>query len=524
MSGVTNIFDSPDTPAPKTPKSTKSARNQGDPIPSGASGSFGTEGNGEKETSANGPFPVEHLPPTLREIVEETSRVTQTPSALAALVALGILSASYGGGLLVNSGGGRVTPPNLFLLGIARSGTGKGRVFSIVAKPFLDAERESLDLFMKNEYPRIQTELSVAIKRSEKIGKAAAQENDDGNRKKLTSDLQKITAEIQRLEHEKNSMPCYSVGDVTREVLAILLSHQPGEALASLSAEARGIIGVLQGKYNKGKSSDEDIYLSSYSGDFLKVNRVSREPVILHAPRLSLVWLIQPDIARKLAEDDSMTESGLLPRILLCDIKAEVEDEPENFPEMDGSIEARWKMLIKSLLFGYRASGSFQRIVVPTDEAREIIRDFKNSLNASVRVGGELRDVDSYVMRWAENAWRLALCLHGAIHGMQADMIPLVEDTAQRAVEIIRWFSRAQLEFLSASRSDRAKARLERVLDILRAAGGSVTLRNLRKSHGFEEDELRKLTERFPARLEIRTNKTGGRDSIEVFIPTTKSN
>lgn len=503
-------------PVPKTPK----IPNSDDPLELlGTSGVFGSESMPENKSDEVGLFPTHALPLVLREMVQETSRVTQTPDAMSAIVALGILSASFGGGLLVRSGGERLTPPNLFLLGIARSGTGKSRAFSMVAKPFLEAEQESLHTWIEREKPRIEAAIRVATKRADFKEKEAAKESDPDARRMLTCELQALEEEKQRLERERDSLPCFSVGDVTREKLSQALSGQPGEALASLSADARGIIGVVMGRYSKGKSSDEDIYLSGYSGDSLKVDRLSRAPVVLHAPRLSLVWLIQPDIARTLAEDERMTESGLLPRMLVCNVKAEVEDEPEYLPEMNKPIAAAWESLVQGHLAEYRENGCKPRIIDATTEAQQILRSFTNECKARMR-GGELRDVDSYVSRWGENAWRMALCLHGAVHGGTADQHPLAIHEAESAVEIMRWFSLTQLDFLAVTRSGKAKLRLNRLLEILRAAGGSETLRNLRKSHGFEEEELRTLASLFPAQLSIETRKTGGRGSTVASIPT----
>ncbi len=519
MSGINQLLDSEEIPAPKSPKTPKRDEKSSKSAASGGSGSFGTGDVGENDSCEIGPFPTQCLPPIIRNMIQESSRVTQTPDALGALVALGILSASYGGGLLVRSGAGRITPPNLFLLGIARSGVGKGRAFGLIAKPFLNEERECVSRWMELEKPRIEAALRIATRRAEAKEKEAAREPNEQARRMLASELQQIEEEKQRLERERETPPHFSVGDVTREKLAVSLSTQPGEALVSLSSEARGIIGVVMGRYSGGKASDEDIYLSGYSGDPLRVDRQTRAPVMLHAPRLSLAWLIQPDVARKLAEDERMTESGFLPRLLLCDVKAESEDEPEDFPELKQSVAEEWRALILELLGEYREKGNNPRTIHASDDARAILRKFTNDSKARVRDGGELRDVDSYVARWGENAWRLALCLHGALHGRSAHLCPLGANEAQAAVEIVKWFARAQLDFLAISRSDRAKLRLERVMEILRSAGGTKTLNNLRKSHGFEESELRTLAERYPTKLRIEILKTGGRDSTVAYIP-----
>jgi hypothetical protein len=167
----------------------------------------------------------------------------------------------------------------------------------------------------------------------------------------------------------------------------------------------------------------------------------------------------------------------------------------------------------------YRDQGAQPRSIGATAEAQRLLRDYTNESKRQTRTGGPLADVQSYAVRWGENAWRLAVCLHAAAHGVKAHQHELGADTAQAAIGIVGWFSRAQLDFLAVSRSGRAKVRLERLTEILRMAGGRETLRILKKAHHFEEDELHSLAKRFPTRLVVEGVKTGGRDSLVARLP-----
>jgi hypothetical protein len=484
------------------------------------SGSFGgSDGDAADDVP---PFPIETFPSTLRDLVLETSRVTQTPVALAAVVALGVISGSSGGGLLVKGSSGLITPANLFLLAIARSGTGKGRVFSIIAKPLHHAASAALEHWTTTDLPRIEANLNIAKKRLEKLVKEAANESDSHARFLLSDQVREAEEERHRFEREKEREPCYYVGDVTREKLAVALSAQPREALASLSPEARGILSVITGRYSKGKASDEDIYLSAYSGESYRVDRLNRPPVSLTAPRLSVCWLIQPDAARGLVEDDRMTESGLLPRFLVCDVKAEPEDEPENIKEMDRDVIERWADLVDLLIRQYRNSENPPFEIDMSREAGDLFREFNNENKRTIREGGDLRDVDSYVSRWAENAIRLSLCLHAATHPRNAHSLPLDANTAKSAILIVRWFARHQLTFLSVSRTTKGERRLSRLIEILVSKGGIETRRNLTKSHGFDEDEIARLVKSYPDRIQTgapqATTAKGGRPSHCVWL------
>ena len=86
---------------------------------------------------------------------------------------------------------------------------------------------------------------------------------------------------------------------MTSEKLAVLLGANH-EILFSASPEARQIVDIVCGRYNSTKSTDEAIYLSGFSGDFLRVDRLGRDPLTLHKPCLSVLWLVQPDAMARL--------------------------------------------------------------------------------------------------------------------------------------------------------------------------------------------------------------------------------
>jgi hypothetical protein len=460
------------------------------------------------------PFPVEILPPTMRAMVEEVARQTRTPHALSAVVALGTASAAIGRGLLVKSGGSRITPANLFLLAIARSGVGKGQTFGPITRPIYTAQKKAIDNWKNEQVPLIEANFNVTKDRAKKEKQRAVAAKDEEIRKEIIAAIAALEEEQKRLDELKNSPPCYVVGDITKEALAMTLASQPNEALACFSSEARGILDVIRGRYGKGESSDEDLYLAAYSGDPVSVTRVGRPPVSLGNPCLSVVWMTQPDAAQRLLGDERMTASGLLPRFLMCDVRAEHQYEPEHWDEMDESVVNAWDELIEGLLAYRNTCGEPIRIDYEP-AVRRMIREFHNHQAVDrMRTGGDLRDVDSYVSRWTENVWRLSLVLHCATHGVESHRVPLQEKTATSAIGIVGWFIREQLSILAAGRADRFKERLEKLLSILRDAGGSKTLGQLKDANGFEHDEVKHLAKFFPEKLVVERQEQRGRASF----------
>ncbi len=132
----------------------------------------------------------------------------------------------------------------------------------------------------------------------------------------------------------------------------------------------------------------------------------------------------------------------------------------------------------------------------------------------------ELRDVTSFAARWNEQAWRIAVCLHGAQHGAAAHHHQLELETAQRAITLANWFAAQQLEILNAGRTQRRTARLEKLRALLiQQYNGKATLRDLKKNNGFIPGETRELAAEFPGLLAIETHETGGRPSEIISVP-----
>lgn len=512
-------FDFNDTPSAKTDETDETP--QSEAKLEVLAGSVGFVGASELENEPS-PFPLDALPSIPRTMAEEIAKAALVPDSLAAINVLGFLSASIGGGLLVDSGGGRITPANIFLLGIAESGTGKGRAFSMASKAFQDIEAEEVAHWESEVLPSIKADLRLIEKNFKKLEKSLDKGGEAINRETTKKEIQDLEKQKAELERQLASEAGLSVGDITKEKLAITLESQPGQALASLSPEGRGVIDVLMGKYGKGSESDEDLYLSSYSRESVKVSRVSRPPIHLSTPCLSVLWLIQPDKARKLTESEAITESGLLPRFLFCDSKAEAMDEPEEPYTPSPATLLAWGELVQDILETFRSKGEEPSTIETTREARSVLIQFSNECKRRIRKDGDLRDIAPFVARWGENAWRLALVLHAAKHGNEAGKTDLEQDTANNAVKIVRWFAEEQLAILAPERSNRNRVRLSRLLSVLADHQGERTLRDLKKNNGFKEEEIEQLAKEFPSKLEIETRKSdspqGGRSSKVVKL------
>ena len=260
------------------------------------------------------------------------------------------------------------------------------------------------------------------------------------------------------------SMPCIIGQDVTTERLAVLLRDNR-EAVFSASADARKLIENLMGRYNPGKTTDESLYLSAFSGDFVRVDRQGRETVILNRPCLSICWFFQPDMMATMLGEESLSASGFLARPLICHTNAtplHIEGEPQILSE---PVRERWTQLIADLLATYHAADK-PHCITPTPEAVAILNGFYNRIVD--RRGGDLADVGAFAARYGENAWRLSVVLHAAQWAGEAGNEPLAVETATNAVRVVDWFIAAQLDILAKGRNAAATKVQVEVFELLK--------------------------------------------------------
>ena len=429
--------------------------------------------------SVNVPFPTAALPGVMREFVERVAASERVPAALPAVCALGVISAALGAGLEVVSGSNRTTRGNLYLLASAESGSGKSEVFRIVAAPLLEHQQKLLEDWKTRTAPAIQAELRIIEKECHRIERQAAKASDPAERERLRGELEYREATKAALTR-KAAMPSILAQDVTTERLAVMLADNR-EQLFSASADARKVIENVLGRYNPGKTTDESLYLSAFSGDFIRVDRQGREPVILRRPCLTLAWFIQPDMAAQLFDQDSLAASGFLARLLVCHTHARpqrIEDDAQFLPS---TLRDRWAEVVRDTLATFHHATEPVRIEA-SPEAMAFMIQFHNLVID--RRDADLADVGAFAARYAEQAWRLAVVLHAAEHGAATASHPISHATASRASSLVSWFIDQQLGMLAKGRAVAAEKLEESVVELIernreRRAVGHITARDV---------------------------------------------
>ena len=427
----------------------------------------------EQEAEDSSQFPFNALPPRARQMVDEISRSSRTPGALAAMCVLACGSASVGKGLRVAGSAYGTTPANLYLAVSCPSGTGKTVVFSQIASPIYEFEQLRDALLAQRNPTELQ---SLEIKLRERIAYCETEsEVSDAKRAEHASELRKARRSLQCLRHTYGARR-FICEDITVKSLMLLLLMN-GECLSSFSSDARDPVQRLTSSAKNQGMSQEGIYLKGWSEEQCRIDRVMDDPIILHAPNISLFWMFQPDKMRQLLGRQSLVaSSGFGQRCLFANINATPRHIDRHIQQADQAVVEGWEELIFELLANYRTSEN-TRIVQSSPEAIEILDAHHNAVVDS-RLGADSVS-DTYLARHSEKAWRLALVLHALTHGKNAQQHSVSAETAQNAIAVLNWFEAKTKPLIEhAIRTEREQC-LNRIIAFSRTKPEGFTARDI---------------------------------------------
>lgn len=461
------------------------------------------------------PFPIDAFPGVAGEMAREVFRVSPAHNMpLAAAAVLGAISVSVGAGLQMATIRGHVVMGNVFILGLAASGTGKSNSFQHVFAPVERMDGEAARDYKENAMPMLKARLGAATQRKKGIEKRlekGVKEEDP------VDELCRLEKEIAVVEGLMSACPRLTVGNCTNEQLAVIMAAQPGEALGSMSAEARSMMQILTGLYSN--KTDVGLFLSGYSNEAVQYDRVGRPPVGLRKPCLSILWLLQPDIFHSSLKGDELLASGFLPRCLLFDTGARLQEEEDETEPINPCVAARWETLLRSLVANYRANGDQPRTIRVSASAKMLMRMNSNHCTRQAMAEGDQNA--SLTVRWAENAWKICLLLHAMKYGERSVEQELDVASAGGAIKLMRWFSRKQGQALGEHLAGNTEKLLSRVLRVLQQCGGEITLRDLRDRRGVSVEAVNELAKKFPTHLHIKERKphTGRISHVVILGP-----
>jgi hypothetical protein len=364
----------------------------------------------------------------LRDMIDATSKATETPTELALTLCLGVIAASVQRKYVAVPEPGYIEQTNLWMIPALESGNRKTAVLKEVTAPLLEFEHayqlENAQRIADSEAARRLAEERVKTLRQ----KAARAKQ--GEFEKLKQDLLEAERDIPSvLKHIR-----VWTQDVTPEQLGPLMSDQ-GEKIAILSDEG-GFFDILAGRYSNGVPN-LDLILQSYSGSPHRVDRSSRAPVFLNRPALTLVLSPQPSVLRGLANTPGFRGRGLLARPLYALPQSTLGFRTLVSQPVPDTVRYEYRRRIKALLKLAPRIDEVPYEINFTQEAYAEWKDFQKEVEQKMRDGGLLEHVRDWASKLPGNTARLAAVLHCAQHADNSpESYPVSLETMDAALSL----------------------------------------------------------------------------------------
>jgi len=257
-------------------------------------------------------------------------------------LALGVLATACQKRFQILSAGGHVEPLSLFLLPALNPGERKTAAKNLIVRPIETFERQ-LQAAVGDELRENESKRQTAFKRIEHLRGVAAKDKDASAREIAQREIDELEREMPPARYK----PQLICDDCTPEHVATLLSRN-GERMAVLSDEA-GIFDLINGRYSA-KGPNLDVFLQSHAGSQVRVDRGSRESVLLHNPAMTVCCSVQPYVLQELGANRAFKGRGLVARFLFAMPKSRLGFrtlQPKQVPER---VETQWSDLVQSLL------------------------------------------------------------------------------------------------------------------------------------------------------------------------------
>lgn len=358
-------------------------------------------------------YPLDALPDTIREAVEEVAAFIKAPLPLVAGSALGTLSLALQAHCDIKRAERLTGPTGLFMLSIADSGERKTTCDGFFTSAIRQYEAEQMELaapLLKDYAAELaawnaeREGLLSAIKEAGKKGKDARSQKDD----------------LKELEHHKPEpprIPRLILGDETPENLAYTLAKNWPSA-GVVSSEA----GVVFGAHGMGKDSvmrNLGLLNVLWDGGELSIGRRTSESFTVKGARLTVALQIQEATLRAFFDKSGALArgTGFLARFLVAwpdstQGNRPFTDPPETWPKL-----ARFHQRITEILntpAPVNEQGGLDPTMLPfTPAAKAAWIAFHDAIETELKAGGELYDVRDVASKTADNAARLAALFHG---------------------------------------------------------------------------------------------------------------
>jgi replicative DNA helicase len=387
-------------------------------------------------------FPVDVLPGDVRAFVNALAEESQTPPDLAAMAALGVLSAAAMD-TEVDCGLWTEESLGLYLLTAMPSGDRKSTVLRAALAPLRAREREQREAAAP-QVDEERTRRDVLEVRKKKLTKTAGETEGD-DRKVAEAELAEVDERLRDIGEP--SLPRLLADDLTPESLGGLLA-QHGQ-IAVIAAES-AFLDNLSGRYNE-NGANLHLVCAAYQGETTSIDRRNRDPEILERPLVSVALSIQPHVLAALVAHPIARAQGLVSRFAYSMPRSLLGRRNIDAPRASAAVCEKWANCVNCVsdqAENYRrnddnASHSVSNVSTTvkgfseplslSESAISLLSALRSDHEPRLAEDGDLRPV----MDWANRHPGRIVRVAGLLHLIENDRSePISVDMMARALEI----------------------------------------------------------------------------------------
>jgi putative DNA primase/helicase len=391
------------------------------------------------------PYPIEVLPPLIRNAIKEVEEFTQAPTAMIAASALAAVSTTVQGLVSVERGEGLRGPASLYFLTLAVSGERKTSADKYFTKAISEWESEQAEAAKPalaehraraTEWQCTEEGYKQAIKKNAASGAMLDRHHAD------------LLKQLELNKPIEPRVPAVLRMDDTPESLGVALTRWPVAAVMSNEA---GIIFGAHGMNPESVMRNMAGLNVCWDGGHLKRDRTSTQSINVEGMRVTVGLQVQPDTLQAFLNKQGALARGIgfLARFLVAHPESTqgtrfYREQKQGAPALT-AFNARAKQLLgcpAQVDVEGRLSTTYLTL---SPEAKETWVRFHDEVEEELGRGRDYYDVQDVASKAADNAARLAACLH--TFSDHTGITVIGADSMEAGAELMRWYLFESLRF-----------------------------------------------------------------------------
>jgi hypothetical protein len=392
------------------------------------------------------PYPLEALPPLIRNAVREAASYIQAPHALIAASALAAVSTAVQTRFSVQRDAALSGPATLYLLTVAESGERKSTVDKLFTSPIREWEAAQRKL-MKERRAKYEAQKEDWERQGEELrhnidsGFLAAQLGTESDPRVIHRLAEPKAPRLVRLLR----------GDDTPEALAVALADYPSASI--ISAEAGTIFGS-HGMNAEAVTRNLAQANTMWDGGVIHRDRISSGEVQVEGMKVTMGLQVQPLVLDAFVQKTGGLAKGIgyFARFLFCRPESTQGERFYVQPPAEQPARAAFCNRMTTLLSSEAAFDEFDRLIAHfvrfDTRAQETWILFHDEVEQYIGGDGEYSGIRDVASKAADNAARLACCLH--VFAGDPDQ-PIDHQTMAGACKLMRWYLSEAVRFARIS-------------------------------------------------------------------------